>query len=110
MWTTYPGTLRPFDSFLIPLNLEKDLQPAQLVTIKLTNKASRGWTNQEPLISNPNACLSLFCCFPVWLEKSSAVASWQSSFYLLFMLIKISDLLSMEAVQTCASTSNKISE
>jgi len=27
------------------LNLEKDLSPEQLVTIKLRNKASRGWTN-----------------------------------------------------------------
>jgi len=32
------------------------------------------------------------------------VASWQSDFCLLFKLIKISDLLSMEAVQACAST------
>jgi len=42
--------LRPFNSFLIPLNLEKDLQPEQLVTIKLRNKASRGWINEDPLI------------------------------------------------------------
>jgi len=35
MWTTSPGTLRPFNSFLILLNLEKDLPPEQLVTIKL---------------------------------------------------------------------------
>jgi len=27
------------NSFLIPLNLEKDLQPEQVVTIKLSNKA-----------------------------------------------------------------------
>jgi len=32
------------------LNLEKDLSPDQLVTIKLRNKASRGWINQEPII------------------------------------------------------------
>jgi len=45
-----------------------------------------------------------FCCFPVSLGKSSAVASWQSGFCLLFKLIKIfSDLLSMGAAQTCAS-------
>jgi len=25
VWTTYPGTLRPFNSFLILLNREKDL-------------------------------------------------------------------------------------
>jgi len=31
-----------FNSFLIFLNLEKDLLPEQLVTIKLGNKASRG--------------------------------------------------------------------
>jgi len=32
-------------------------------------------------------------------------ASWQSDFYLLFKFLKIfSDLLSMGAVQTCAST------
>ena len=54
--------------------------------------------------TTPNAFLSLFCCFPVSLGKSSAVGSWQSSFCLLFNVIKISDLLSMEAVQTCAST------
>ena len=38
--TTSPGLLRPFNSFLILLNLEKDLSPEQLVTIKLRNKAS----------------------------------------------------------------------
>jgi len=36
------------------------------------------------------------------LGKSSAVASWQSGFCLLFKLF--SDLLSVGAVQTCAST------
>jgi len=41
VWTTSPGTLSPFNSFLILLNLEKDLSPEQLVTIKLRNKASR---------------------------------------------------------------------
>jgi len=41
MWTTFPGTLRPFNWFLILLNLGKDLSPEQLVTIKLRNKASR---------------------------------------------------------------------
>ena len=41
MWITSPGTLRPFNSFLILLNPEKDLSPEQLVTIKLRNKASR---------------------------------------------------------------------
>jgi len=40
-WTTYPGTLWPFNSVLILLNLEKDLSPEQLVTIKLRNKAPR---------------------------------------------------------------------
>jgi len=39
------GTLRSFNSFLILLILEKDLSPEQLVTIKLKNKASRGWIN-----------------------------------------------------------------
>jgi len=34
-----------FNSILILLNLEKDLSPEQLVTIKLRNKASRGWIN-----------------------------------------------------------------
>jgi len=40
------------------------------------------------------------------------VASWQSDFCLLFKLIKkLSDVHSMRAVQTCASThSNLISE
>jgi len=33
--TTSHGTLRPFNSFLIVLNLEKDFSPEQLVTIKL---------------------------------------------------------------------------
>jgi len=32
------------------LNLEKDLSPQQLVTIKLRNKGSSGWIDQEPLI------------------------------------------------------------
>jgi len=32
------------------LNLEKDLQPEQLATIKLRKNASHGWLNQEPLI------------------------------------------------------------
>ena len=99
MRTTSPGTLRPFNSFLILLNLEKDLTPEQLVTIKLRNKASRGCINQEPLFLgiNQNGLLSYFCCFPVSLGKSSAVARWQSGFRLLFNklfnLIKIfSDL------------------
>jgi len=36
---------------------------------------------------------------------ATLVTSWQSGFCLQFKLIKIfSDLLSMEAVQTCAST------
>jgi len=35
---------------LILLNLEKDLSPEQLLTIKLRNKAPRVWINQEPLI------------------------------------------------------------
>jgi len=34
-----------FNSFLILLNLEKDLSPEQLVTIKVRNKASRGCIN-----------------------------------------------------------------
>jgi len=45
MWTTSPGTLRPFHSFLNLLNLEKDLTPEQLVNIKLRNKGPRGWIN-----------------------------------------------------------------
>jgi len=32
------------------LNLEKDLSPKQLVTIKLKNKAPRDWINHEPPI------------------------------------------------------------
>ena len=49
--------------------------------------------------------LTFFCCFPVSLGKSSAVASWQSGVCLLFKLIKIfSDLLSIGAVQICTST------
>ena len=43
--TTSHGTLRPFNSFLILLNLEKDLSPEQLVVIKLRNKALRGCIN-----------------------------------------------------------------
>jgi len=43
--TTSHGILRPFNSFLILLNLENDLSPEQLVTIKLRNKASRGCIN-----------------------------------------------------------------
>jgi len=43
--------------------------------------------------------------FFVSLGKSYVVASWQSDFCLLFKLMKgFSDLLSMEAVQTCEST------
>ena len=38
------------NSVLIFLNLENDLSLEQLVTIKLRNKAPRGWINQEPLI------------------------------------------------------------
>jgi len=34
-----------FNSFLILSNLDKDLSPEQLVTIKLRNKASRGCIN-----------------------------------------------------------------
>jgi len=48
--TTSPGTLRPFNTFLILLNLQKDLCPEQLLTIKLRNKGPRGWINYEPLI------------------------------------------------------------
>jgi len=42
MWTTYAGTLRQFNSFLILFNLEKDLPLQQLVTIKLRNNGPRG--------------------------------------------------------------------
>ena len=45
MWATSPGTLRPFNSVLILLNLEKDLSPEQLVTIKLRNRGPGGWMN-----------------------------------------------------------------
>jgi len=34
VWTTSPETLRPLNSFLILLNLEKDVLPDELVTIK----------------------------------------------------------------------------
>jgi len=66
MWTTYPGTLRLFNSFLILLNLEKDLQPEQSVTIKISNRASRGWINQEPLIQGirPTRVFATFFLFP----------------------------------------------
>jgi len=50
VWATSSGTLRPFNSFLILLNLEKDLSPEKLVTIKLRNKGPRGWINWKPLI------------------------------------------------------------
>ena len=116
MWTTSPGILRSFKSFLILLNLEKNLLPEQLVTIKLRNKSSRGCINWEPLIQGirPKRAFVIFCCFPVSLGKSSAGASWQSGFCLLFKLIKIfSDLVNMGAVQTCASrllNNNPISE
>jgi len=33
--TTSAGTLRPFNSFSILLNFEKDLSPEQLATMKL---------------------------------------------------------------------------
>jgi len=33
------------NSFLILLNLERDISPEQLVTIKLRNRALRGWIN-----------------------------------------------------------------
>jgi len=39
-----------FNSVLILLNLEKDLSPEQLVTIKLRNKVSCGCINEKPLI------------------------------------------------------------
>jgi len=59
-------------------------------------------------------CAKLLTVFSVFLCKSSAVASWQSGFCLLFKLIKIfSDLVSMGAVKTCASRlldNNLISE
>ena len=42
MLTTSPGILRSFNSFLILLNLEKDLSPEQLVTINLRNKTLCG--------------------------------------------------------------------
>jgi len=78
-WTTCPGTLRPFNSFLILLNLDKDVSPEQLVTMKLRNEALRGWINLEPLIwgIRPKRAFVIFCCFPVS-RKRSAVASWQS--------------------------------
>jgi len=51
MWTTSPGKLSPFNSFLILFNLaqgkclKKDICPEQLLTIKLRNKGPRGWIN-----------------------------------------------------------------
>jgi len=50
------------------LNLEKDLLPKQLVTIKLRNKTLHGWidrprtTNLRHQTSDPNAALSFSCC------------------------------------------------
>jgi len=38
VWTTSAETLRPFNAFLIRLNIEKDLSPEQLVTFKLGKK------------------------------------------------------------------------
>jgi len=42
---TSPRTLRTFTSFLVLLNLEKQLSPEQLVIIKLRSKGPRGWIN-----------------------------------------------------------------
>ena len=91
MWTTSPGTLRPFNSFLILLNLEKDRSPEQLVTIKLRNKTARGWihrrrtTNLRHQTSDPNAALSFSCCLFTLclLGYNYVVAIWQSDFCLL---------------------------
>jgi len=37
--------IAPFNSFLFLLNLETDLSPGQVVTIKLRNKGPRGLIN-----------------------------------------------------------------
>jgi len=66
VWTTSPGILRPFNSFSIVLNLEKDLSPEQLVAIKLRNKASCGCINQKTLIYGirPKRAFVIFLLFP----------------------------------------------
>ena len=50
VWATSPGMLRPFNSFLIVLNLEKVHSPEQLMTIKLRNKGLRVRIKWKPLI------------------------------------------------------------
>ena len=70
MWTTSTGTLGPFISFLIILNLEKALSPEQLVTIKLRNKASRGCINYKNHWSMRHHTQTRFChFFAVYLSR-----------------------------------------
>ena len=66
MWVTSPGTLRPLNSFSFLLNLEKDLSPEQLVTIKLRNKGPRGWINKNSLNQNmrPQRAFVIFFVSP----------------------------------------------
>jgi len=108
MWTTSPGTLLPLNSFLIVLNLEKDLSPARAVSDHQSKKEGSAWLDKlrtTNLRHQIQTRFCHFCCFPASLGKTWAVASWQSYFCFLFKLINIfSDLLSMGAVQTCAST------
>ena len=68
MLKTSPGTLRPFNQFLLLSNLEKDLSPEQLVTVKLRNKGPHVWINyknHKSTASDTNARLSFTCCFPI---------------------------------------------
>jgi len=89
VWKNPPGILRQVNSFLIHLNLEKDLSPERLVTIKLRNKVLNGWINLR--VSNlRHQTQTRFCYFLadslffVSLGKSSVVASWQSDLFLQF--------------------------
>jgi len=58
--------------------------------------------------SDPNVLLSFYCCFSFLClfgeEFYGCQLAFQNDFCLLWKLIKISNLLSMGAVQTCASS------
>ena len=104
MWASCPGTLRPFNSFLIILNLEKDLSSEQLVTIKLRTKGSRGCIND---IRPKRAFLIFLLLFfslsllgrVLWLPVGKVIFACN------FKLNKIfCDWLSMGAVKTSPST------
>jgi len=86
----------------------KDLSPARAVSDHQSKKEGSAWLDKlrtTNLRHQIQTRFCHFCCFPASLGKTWAVASWQSYFCFLFKLINIfSDLLSMGAVQTCAST------